>query len=795
MNRLGQHSGWRRGLDLVGFDRGRARRRQSHRPYQGSWVELLEHRRLLATTGNSIEDLTGLAISAVQGIQTTQDVATFQSADSAAVPSDFTATVDWGDGTATTAGTINEDTSGVFHVSGTHNYTGGGSFTPVVTIEDTKGTAVATGAFYQTNLVSSVSGDAAIQDTNLINPWGLYPSTYTWASDEGSGLATVYDLPGPTTQSTIVTIPSGHPTGVLYNSDPLGFDVAPSTPAEFLFATLGGTIAGWASGGSATTLATVAGAELTGLASGSVTTGSTVLTTTPYLYATDFTGTTGAHGIDVFDSSFNSITGPGGLFNGKFSDPKLPAGFEPFNIFGRLGGPDILLVAYARPSGSGSLTGAGGYIDEFDTSGNLKKTIVADPAGTDLNGPWGMVTAPPQGFGAFNNDLLVGNFGAGSGTAPGGTITAINLTTDTVAGTIDGASESPLINPGLWGLLSNWQYLPGLSHLTLNLDSLYVSAGIDSQSQGLLAQIWFAPAASATVVGLTPHNPQPTVSATAGQLFAGPVAFFTDSDTAQTENAFDATINWGDGTSESPGTIIPLSTTGGIGSLFEIVGAHVYASAGVYTIGADVQVANLVSVGINNSASVSDVSHVGPKVTGVSVDRKKGRIVVTFQDFGGLNDTGVGLDMASVVDAGNYQLVAAHHLRVRADRVAVVAVTPRTTAGTQTVILSVTRRTYTQVGPYSLRIDSASPADPNGIQDNAGNALDGEFSGTFPSGNGVPGGDFVVRLSAIASMRPGAARKATKPAHHTDPARSRSLQPVGAPMAFRAHQGFRGHHM
>ena len=506
-------------------------RRKSRRPYQGSWVELLEDRRLLATTANSIEDLTGLTISAVQNIPTTQDVATFQSADSAAVPSDFTATINWGDGTATTAGTVTEDTSDVFHVSGTHNYTGGGSFTPVVTIEDTNGTIDATGAFYQTNLVSSVAGDAAIQDTNLINPWGLYPSTYTWASDEGSGLATVYDLRGPTTQSTIVTIPSGHPTGILYNSDPLGFDVAPSTPAEFLFATLGGTIAGWTSGGSATTLATVAGAELTGLASGGVTTGSTVLTTTPYLYATDFTGTTGAHGIDVFDSSFNSVTGPGGSFNGKFSDPNLPAGFEPFDIFGQLGGPQILFVAYARPSGSGSLTGAGGYIDEFDTSGNLIKTIVSDPAGTNLNGPWGMVTAPPQGFGPFNNDLLVGNFGGGSGTAPGGTITAIDLTTDTVAGTIDGANGSPLINPGLWGLLSNWQYVPGPSHLPLSLDSLYVSAGIDSQTQGLLAQIWFAPAASATVVGLSPSNPQPTVSATAGQLFAGPVAFFTDSDT------------------------------------------------------------------------------------------------------------------------------------------------------------------------------------------------------------------------------------------------------------------------
>jgi uncharacterized protein (TIGR03118 family) len=893
MNALGQHAGWRRGLDLVELDRGRARRRRSRRLCRGLWCECLENRTLLATTANSIENLTGLAIFAVQNMPIPQNVATFQSADAAAVPSDFTATINWGDGTAPSPGTVTEDSQGIFHVNGSHDYTESGSFTPVVTIEDTNGAVDATGAFYQTNLVSSVAGNAAIQDTNLINPWGLSNSTYTWAADEGSGRATVYDLSGPKTQSTIVAFPSGHPTGILYNTDPVGFDVAPSTPAQFLFATLGGTIDGWAAGGSATTLATVAGAELTGLASAGATTGSTVLNTTPYLYATDFTGTTGAHGIDVFNSSFNSVTGPGGSFNGKFSDPNLPTGFEPFNvIFAQPAGSAAnLFVAYAKPSGSGSLTGTGGYIDEFDTSGNLIKTIDSDPAGTNLNGPWGMVIAPPQGFGPFNNDLLVGNFGGGSGTAPGGTITAINLTTDTVVGTIDGANGSALVNPGLWGLLSNWQYLPGPPFLPLSLDSLYVSAGIDSQSQGLLAQIWFAPAASATVVGLSPHNPQPTVAATAGQLFAGPVAFFTASDTSQTESTFNATIDWGDGTSESPGTIIPLSAASGSGGLFEIVGVHIYSSAGVYAIGADVEVHNLLSLGINNTANVSDGSHVtltvtgklkpasdsdvsstaditnvvrpnfigtasqpdaavslfatsagrttpvligmgtanadgawsitagqaladgsyaitavavspsgqafsgtttiapdlvidtvGPNVTGLAVDRRRGRIVVAFQDFGGLNNMGVGLDMASIIYAGNYQLVALDHPRVPAVRLTIVSVTSGTTGRTESVTLKVTGRTCVLGGPYSLRIDSASPTDPSGIQDNAANALDGEFSGTFPSGNGVPGGDFVARLSAIAPTRPMAARNTAEPIQHKAPAVVRSIQPVRVPI-------------
>ena len=50
-------------------------------------------------------------------------------------------------------------------------------------------------------------------------------------------------------------------------------------------------------------------------------------------------------------------------------------------------------------------------------------------------------------------------------------------------------------------------------------------------------------------------------------------------------------------------------------------------------------------------------------------------------------------------------------------------------------------------GTYTLTIFSG--AGVRGVRDVAGNALDGEFSGTFPSGNGIPGGNFVAELDAI----------------------------------------------
>jgi hypothetical protein len=48
-----------------------------------------------------------------------------------------------------------------------------------------------------------------------------------------------------------------------------------------------------------------------------------------------------------------------------------------------------------------------------------------------------------------------------------------------------------------------------------------------------------------------------------------------------------------------------------------------------------------------------------------------------------------------------------------------------------------------------LAILSANAIHVAGIQDVAGNALDGEFYGKFPSGNNIPGGNFVALVDAI----------------------------------------------
>src|SRR5690242_1363798 len=50
----------------------------------------------------------------------------------------------------------------------------------------------------QTNLVSDQPDVAKMQDTNLVNAWGLAfnPTGFPWISDNGTGVSTVYDVDG-----------------------------------------------------------------------------------------------------------------------------------------------------------------------------------------------------------------------------------------------------------------------------------------------------------------------------------------------------------------------------------------------------------------------------------------------------------------------------------------------------------------------------------------------------------------------------------------------------------------------
>jgi len=288
--------------------------------------------------------------------------------------------------------------------------------------------------YLQHNLVSDLPGLADHVDPNLVNPWGIAfgPTTPFWIADHRTGVSSIYDGNGVQTRAA-VAIPGpaggaalGAPTGIVFNAT-TDFALAPGQPANYLFATEDGTLAGWSTGAAA-----VRKADLSAL--GTVYKGLALASSggKNYLYAANFS----AGRVDVFDANFAPVA-----LAGSFTDPNLPAGFAPFNIQ-NIGGK--LYVTYAQPDAArrDDVPGPGhGFVNVFDTSGQLLRRFASQGP---LNSPWGVVLAP-AGFGGFGGAVLVGNVGDGR-------INAFNLTTCSWLGALQDASGAALSIQGLRAL-------------------------------------------------------------------------------------------------------------------------------------------------------------------------------------------------------------------------------------------------------------------------------------------------------------------------------------------------------
>jgi uncharacterized protein (TIGR03118 family) len=317
--------------------------------------------------------------------------------------------------------------------------------------------------YLQHNLVSDIPGMADFTDAHLVNPWGISESTGSpfWISNQGSATATLYNGSG-VASATVVTVPSGAtkqsltgPTGQVQNSS-TGFVLSNAKAASFIFATEDGTISAW-NGGSVATI------MLDNSSAGAVYTGLAINAAGPNLYAANFN----SGKIDVFDTNFHASTVSGG-----FTDPNLPSGYAPYNIW-NLGGK--LYVAYASQNANQNqpVRAAGnGLVDVFDTNGNLLQRLVSNGP---LNAPWGIAIAPAT-FGAFGGALLVGNFGDG-------TINAFNLTTGSSLGALQSQTGSPIAISDLWALIFGNGKNGG------DPNTLYFTAGIQGQLHGLFGSI------------------------------------------------------------------------------------------------------------------------------------------------------------------------------------------------------------------------------------------------------------------------------------------------------------------
>jgi len=248
-----------------------------------------------------------------------------------------------------------------------------------------------------------VSDTGTPGDSNLVNGWGLAagPTTPWWVSSNGKDVSTLYDASGAVIP--LVVAVGGGPSGLVFNgsnSFPIT-DGMTTGPSRFLFSSEDGKIREWSPTipPGPSTQSTVAadrsnvGAIYKGLAIASTPSGD-------FLYATDFHNGR----VDEFDGSFSLVNHPG-----AFADHTIPAGYAPFGIQTI---DDKIFVTYAKQDKDREDDAAGrgrGYVDEFDTSGNLVARVASRG---QLDSPWGLAMAPST-FGKFAGDLLVGNFGNG----------------------------------------------------------------------------------------------------------------------------------------------------------------------------------------------------------------------------------------------------------------------------------------------------------------------------------------------------------------------------------------------
>jgi uncharacterized protein (TIGR03118 family) len=316
---------------------------------------------------------------------------------------------------------------------------------------------IALAQYQLTNLVSNQVGVAPHTDPLIVNAWGLVhaPGSPWWIADNNSGWSTLYNANG-VKQGLVVEIPTasgggvGSPTGDVFNGSQ-EFQVK-GWRSIFLFATLDGTISGWAPQvdlNNAIIAVTAPGAVYTGLAITSKVSGN-------FLFAADNAN----NKVDMYDGNFKLVK--------SFTDKTLPAGFAPFGIRDLAG---LVYVAFASPSGA-----AGGFIDIFSEQGTFLKRLAQ---GGPLNQPWGFAAAPSN-FGPLSNTLLISN------NTNSGTINAFNAINGQFVGQIKDSNGNVIRIDQLWGI----DFGDGLGNNGPK-NRLFFTAGPDNNFAGTLGSIVF----------------------------------------------------------------------------------------------------------------------------------------------------------------------------------------------------------------------------------------------------------------------------------------------------------------
>ncbi len=533
----------------------------------------------------------------VEGVTAATLSATFTDANTGAPASDFSGTIDWGDGTAAQSFTSSavSGSGGSYTVGGSHTYAEDGSYTPTVTINDDGGStatdggtttvadaALTAGAATVSGGVEGVTAatlSATFTDANTGAPasdfsgtidWGDGTAAQSFTSSAVSGSGGSYTVGG---SHTYAEDGSYTPT-VTINDDggSTATDGGTTTVADAALTAGAATVSGGVEGVTAATLS----ATFTDANTGAP--------------ASDFSGTIDwGDGTAAQSFTSSAVSGSGGSYTVGGSHTYAEDGsYTPTVTINDDGG------STATDSGTTTVADAALTAGAATVSGGVEGVTAATLSATFTDANTG---APASDFS--------GTIDWGDGTA----------TQSFASSAVSGGGGS---------------YTVGGSH-TYAEDGSYTPTVTINDDGGSTATDGGTTTVADAALTATGKNVSATEGSSTGTVT---VATFTDANPNAPTTDFTATINWGDGGATSTGTVTESS------GVFSVSGSHTYAAQGTDTISVSISDDGGSMASPSSTATVAEVLDASNTVPGAQSATEGVNKAITGISISDLDATG-----------------------------------------------------------------------------------------------------------------------------------------------------------
>jgi hypothetical protein len=669
--------------------------------------------------------------------------------DPGTIANNYTATINWGDGTTPTAGTVVFDGGNNFHVSsGSHDYAEEGTFTVTVTVQHETAAAqtLVTTAVVTVTEVQLTNFTASAPPASTVEGANAGPITVATFTDAAGAEPNAFD-PGAIGTHYTATIDWGDGTGVhagtVVNTSGNNFAVtdASHTFVEEGIHTLTVTVQHeTAALLTRTTTYTVSDPAVTATAGPVIS--ATEGGSTNLVLLAKFTDPAGPEALTEYDATV--AWGDGATDNTTDASP---------NIFIVQAGPNLFLVeathAYAEESAaaSGNYTVTTTIHHHSEVAPNPVDTVVTqtavitDPA---VNAQGGLTVNAAEGATSATQTLA-------TFTDPGdptATVEALNdytaivswgdSTASTLTSTATAAGQITLSGTTFSVVGAHNYAEEGTFNVSIRLHH-GTASDTTVNSTAVVADLQISPPVVVALAGV--NEGAPVAAGTTLATFNDPAGIG-----AETASDFAATINWGDGTGNQTGVVVQDA-----GGNYHVTGAaHAYAEEGTYTITVTVAHDKLGTLSGTATVTAADPQITTPAAANLPATGNEGAAlapitgIATFTDPGNVGvETPAGDFTATVVwgDAatsvgtvvslggGAYRVDAPAHTYVE-EGTYTVSVTVKhdalavQTSGTQTITVSDQQISNPAVtAPANVLEGAATPAnfhiatftDPAGI--------------------------------------------------------------------------------